>query len=567
MGLVLLVTSGTVNILFAPDRLPERLVGFAMQIAICLGALAASRWRQAARHGRVLAAGLVLAMGSTLFYTLPLSAADLDVLTGPVSCIMIGSTLFFPWGALSQVLVTGAMGLGYATFLGPQLTVSGMRAVNVGISIGLSAVLSVMGALVLERSRRAAFAERERVHALAVQRRRLLDVNRDLWSTLSVDAIAERLVAHAGRIVPADAVTLVLRNAQDGIYAVVAASGDPACQKVVDVPWTAAFSARLCAAFGTAEVRESPGSALDELVLPPLQALGFATQLTAMIGAGPSPLGFVGFLRRSPEPFTRTQRVAAQLLAHQAFGTLSAARLYEQATHANRLKSEFVSTMSHELRTPLHVIMGFTEMLEELDGEQRTGALDKVRGASRELLALIEATLDLNRLESGRDTPHLGPVAVQPLWDELASEFAALPAKPGVELRWEAPGGATLRTDRRKLKTILKNLVSNALKFTSAGEVVATCRMDAAACRFVVRDTGVGIAAEHVPYIFDMFRQVDSSDRRSYAGVGLGLHIVRRLVEQLGGELSVESAPGLGSTFTVLLPRDGAADGRLEAAA
>ncbi len=162
---------------------------------------------------------------------------------------------------------------------------------------------------------------------------------------------------------------------------------------------------------------------------------------------------------------------------------------------------------------------------------------------------MIEVTLNLNRLAAGRDVPQLERVQVLELWNELRQEFAALPCKESVAVRWGPVGLETLITDRRKLKIIVKNLVGNALKFTSAGAVETCCVCDDAGAVISVRDTGIGIAPEQVPHIFDMFRQVDSSDRRSYNGAGLGLYIVHQLVDQLGGTIDVDSVPGEGSTF------------------
>src|SRR6185295_7734599 len=209
-----------------------------------------------------------------------------------------------------------------------------------------------------------------------------------------------------------------------------------------------------------------------------------------------------------------------------------------------------------ELRTPLNVILGYTDMLaDELTSREQVAQLGAVRQSSLELLEMIEATLNLNKLAAGKDPPQLEPVDVGELWSELRGEYAALPQKDGVAVRWELAGIETIVSDRRKLKIIVKNLVGNALKFTSMGEVVARCEeAEGGGVAILVRDTGIGISPDHLPHIFDMFRQIDSSDRRSYGGAGLGLYIVRQLVEQLSGTISVESAPNRGSTFHVVLP-------------
>src|SRR5262249_11796454 len=157
-------------------------------------------------------------------------------------------------------------------------------------------------------------------------------------------------------------------------------------------PWSDSFHASFCALLAPAEVREVPGSPLDSLVLPPLESLGFPRALVAAVGPTPSPGGVLGWGRRADGPFTRRHRPPAQGIADQAYPALSAAELYEEATRASRLKSEFVSTMSHELRTPLNVIMGYNQILGETvpAGEETTRALDAVQRASLELLELVE---------------------------------------------------------------------------------------------------------------------------------------------------------------------------------
>jgi signal transduction histidine kinase len=229
-------------------------------------------------------------------------------------------------------------------------------------------------------------------------------------------------------------------------------------------------------------------------------------------------------------------------------------RAESDLARANLVKTEFVSTMSHELRTPLNVIMGYTEMLDDPAYAEPAYALGRIRQANTELLELIEATLDLNRLETGRDDPVFGEVAIPELWSELAAEFAPSAHRAGLRVEWATHDCGPLRTDRRKLKTVVKNLVGNALKFTTDGWVRVHATEADGHCVITVRDSGIGIAPNALPHIFDMFRQADSSDRRSYGGVGLGLHIVQRLCRQLGADVAVASRPGRGTTFTVRIP-------------
>jgi signal transduction histidine kinase len=444
-----------------------------------------------------------------------------------------------------------------------------MRATNVATSLAVSMALSIMGAIVLERSRASAFVDRQRVRALAVQRRRLIDVGRDVRSTLLADEIARRVVGHAKRLVAADGVLFALRAPADPRYRIVATAGAGRFERFAELEWSDDFTRALCAAFPPCDVREVPGGALDGAVMPLFEPLAIRRTLIAAVGPHPAPPAFVAWLRNDAVPFTRAERMAAQGIADQACTALAAARLYDDAARASRLKSEFVSTMSHELRTPLNVIMGYNQILDETlpRDPETTHALDAVRRASNELLDLVEATLDLGRLESGRENVHEDVLRVRDLFDELAREFVAVPRAVGVALEWDAGDDPTLVVDRRKLKTVLKNLTANALKFTPAGSVRVDCCQVGDRCRFRVLDTGIGIPAKDQAAVFEMFRQADSSDSRRYSGTGLGLYIVRHLVRLLGGEVTLESTPGRGSIFSVTLPLVGSTAGTRERSA
>jgi PAS domain S-box-containing protein len=263
--------------------------------------------------------------------------------------------------------------------------------------------------------------------------------------------------------------------------------------------------------------------------------------------------------RNRPEPCTPQQQRIARGIAQLASLTLENARLLEETERANRFKSDFLATMSHELRTPLNIIIGYTDMLLEgdigmLEPEQET-LLQRVGASSLELLELINATLDVSRFEAGRLPMDMQIVDMAEFLAEIQQETANRVPKPGVTLEWvPPPAPLQVRTDYTKLKVVVKNLLGNAVKFTEQGTVRVEVRASEGGAEITVSDTGIGIPAEVLPIIFDMFRQGDSSTTRQYGGVGLGLYIVRRLLDILGGSVSVESTVGRGSTFRVWIP-------------
>ncbi|HYD47877.1 MAG TPA: GAF domain-containing sensor histidine kinase, partial [Terriglobales bacterium] len=246
-------------------------------------------------------------------------------------------------------------------------------------------------------------------------------------------------------------------------------------------------------------------------------------------------------------------------MAQLASVALRNARLVQQLEGANRLKSDFVATMSHELRTPLNIVIGYNDLLREgVFGELNTEqieALLRMQNSATNLLRLIDSTLDVSRLETGEVRLALQWVDVGELLAEIETEREEARRRPELLVEWSAPSTPLqMLTDRGKLKVIIKNLVGNAIKFTERGQVkVGVARLDDLV-EIAVEDTGIGIAPEVLPVIFEPFRQGDSSDTRPYGGVGLGLYIVRRLVELLGGTIAVETAVGQGTTFRVRLP-------------
>ncbi len=257
--------------------------------------------------------------------------------------------------------------------------------------------------------------------------------------------------------------------------------------------------------------------------------------------------------------------------AEQARRTAEEAR--RAAEDANASKSSFLAVMSHELRTPLNAVIGYAELLDlGIAGPvtpQQAKQLGRIRGSASHLVGLIDQVLRFARLEAGRDDVQVEAVDGALLAREAASMIAPLAANKGLTFRVQVPERPVpMTSDPQKVRQILLNLLSNATKYTPAGEItieVATLGSESdaspagtpgsgALVTFRVRDTGIGIAPEHRERIFDAFWQASPALTRTVGGTGLGLSVSLQLARLLGGDLSVESVPGMGSTFTLTIP-------------
>lgn len=232
----------------------------------------------------------------------------------------------------------------------------------------------------------------------------------------------------------------------------------------------------------------------------------------------------------------------------------------EQLRQASDLKSRFLSYMSHEFRTPLGSILSIARLLiDELDGPlspEQHKQVTFVSNSARELSDMVDDLLDLAKIEAGR-------ITISPAWFDMLDLFAALRGmfRPivdasAVDLIFEEPQGLPrLYSDDKKLAQILRNFISNALKFTARGEVRVSSQLeDDGQIRFAVHDTGIGIPGELHDTLFEDFAQIDSPLQKRLRGTGLGLSLCKRFAALLGGRVGVESTPGVGSTFYVVIP-------------
>jgi signal transduction histidine kinase len=387
-------------------------------------------------------------------------------------------------------------------------------------------------------------------------------------STFDLQAVLHTLVESAARLCDADKATIARQ--QGGVFFRMEAYG--VSPEFIEYARTVPVEPERGSAIGRAllerKVIHIPDVQADpEYTWAEAQRFGsFRTNLGVPMLRDGVPIGAFGLTRSEVRPFTDKQIELVTTFADQAVIAIENARLFDeiqeksrQLAQASQHKSQFLANMSHELRTPLNAILGYTELIADgiygAPPEKMLAVLKRVESNGKHLLGLINAVLDLSKIEAGQFVPDLGDYS---LGDVVHTVYSAIePLAADKKLAFKAEVASDLpkgRGDERRLTQVLLNLVGNAIKFTDSGEVVIKAGASKGSFNLSVRDTGPGISAADQAKLFQEFQQADNSVTRQKGGTGLGLAISKRIVEMHGGKIWIESSVGQGSTFFVTLP-------------
>jgi GAF domain-containing protein len=401
--------------------------------------------------------------------------------------------------------------------------------------------------------------------------RALGEVSQAVNSTLDLETVLTTIVAKATQLSNTEAGAIYVFNDASREFRLRATYG-------MDNAIIAAIRDRHIhlgeTAIGRAVEQRTPIQVADiqsdpSLVLDVIARAGFRALLTVPLLGADRAVGALVVRRKEPGEFTKGTIHLLQTFAAQSVLAIQNARLFQQIeekgrelAQASQHKSQFLANMSHELRTPLNAIIGVSEMLRE-DAEaakQDLEPLDRVLGAGRHLLALINDILDLSKIEAGRMELQIETFPLAPLIADVVKTIEPLAAKNANQVAVSCDGAiGTLHADQMRLRQAMLNLMSNANKFTERGTISVDARQGQENGRdyvtIAVADTGIGMTPEQMGKLFQEFSQADASTTRKYGGTGLGLAISKRFCGMMGGDITVESEPGKGSTFTIRLPR------------
>jgi signal transduction histidine kinase len=306
----------------------------------------------------------------------------------------------------------------------------------------------------------------------------------------------------------------------------------------------------------------------DDEARQQLEPQGIQSLLAVPMMNGSQCLGFVGFDSvRHKHVYSDTELnllvMFAQMLANVSNRKEMVEQLIvakEKAEESDRLKSAFLANMSHEIRTPMNGIMGFAQLLKEpgLSGETQHSYIQMIEKSGNRMLNIINDIIDISKIESGTVELRVSECGIKEQMDYLYAFFKPEAELKGLKLNYSMnlpSASGVIHTDRDKLYAVLANLIKNAIKYTSTGEVEFGCSMAGEEIQFFVRDTGIGIPADRVSAIFDRFVQADIADVMARQGAGLGLAISRAYAEMMRGRIHVESEEGKGSTFYLTVPK------------
>jgi signal transduction histidine kinase len=389
----------------------------------------------------------------------------------------------------------------------------------------------------------------------------LREIEVAITSSLDLHAVLDVLLEKIEVFLPYAVTTITLVNRKTGELEPVA------CRNLDEKEWKAVVSRRIRIdnvdpASYTPEIifnaQTDPRSHQSDF----LRKNSLVSYLRVPLIAKNVVLGFLTFFTKEEHAFSDEEVKFLTTLTSQAAIAIDNSQLYEEMSRSNKIKDEFLNIVSHELRTPINVVMGYTQLLKDgalgETNSQQTAAVNTIAARSKDLSNMINSLLCATSIEGKAARLEACEVSMKDFLLELKKDFQA-PSGKEIILNWDHPSELpNIETDGPKLKQILQNIINNAIKFTERGVVKISVRYcsDAKTVEFIVADTGIGISAAEMPYIFERFHQVDSSQNRPFEGVGLGLYIAKEFLEMLGGKVAVESEPEIGSTFTIAIPRE-----------